>query len=295
VSINFICAGAFVVARAELEKVLALHDPVEHRELPFLYGQDPGPAVRAWLAWPLLAMGYPEQALSQYRESLARAREITHPNTLAQTLYCGCVVRQLGRDRLGVVELAEALATLASEQGFPYWLAMATILRGWALSDAGEPERGIAEVARGLAAFRATAARLWMPYFLGLLAEAHGKAGEQAQGLCVLSEALDRARRTGERWFEAELHRRNGEIVLCLPQRDQLAAEACFRRAIAVAQEQSARLWELRAATRLARLWRDQGKHAEAHDLLAPIYGWFTEGFGTADLRDAKALLDELD
>jgi predicted ATPase len=250
--------------------------------------------VRAWLAWPLLATGYAEQALSQSRESLARAREITHPNTLAQTLYCGCVVRQLSRDRLGVVELAEALAPLASEQGFPYWLAMATILRGWALSDAGEAERGIAEVARGLAAFRATAAQLWMPYFLGLLAEAHGKAGEQAQGLCVLSEALGRARRTGERWFEAELHRRNGEIVLCLPERDQVAAEACFRRAIAVAQEQSARLWELRAATSLARLWRDQGKHADAHDLLAPVYGWFTEGFDTADLKDAKALLDQI-
>ena len=217
-----------------------------------------------------------------------------HPNTLAQTLYCGCVVRQLIRDRPGVVEMAEALIPLAKEQGFPYWLAMATILRGWALSEAGETERGIAEVARGLTAFRATAAQLWMPYFLGLLAEAHGKAGEQAEGLCVLSEALDRVGQTGERWFEAELHRRKGEVVLCLSEADRAEAEACFRRAMAVAQAQGAKLWELRAATSLARLWRDQGKRAKAHDLLAPVYGWFTEGFDTADLKDAKALLDEL-
>jgi predicted ATPase len=246
------------------------------------------------LAWPLLATGHPQQALIHHRESIAHAQEMGHPNTLAQTLYCGCVVRQLMRDQPGVVEMAEALIPLAKEHGFPYWLALATVLRGWALSEAGETERGIAEVARGLTAFRATAAQLWTPYFLGLLAEAHEKAGEQAEGLRLLSEALERVGQTGERWFEAELHRRSGEMVLGLRERDPLAAEACFRRAMAVAQEQSARLWELRAAMSLARLWCSQGKRAEAYDLLAPIYGWFTEGFETADLKDAKALLHEL-
>jgi predicted ATPase len=292
--VNAIWSGEFPAACAELERTLGLYDPVEHRQLAFVYGQDPWAGARAWLAWPLLATGHPVQALILHRESVARAREMGHPNTLAQTLYCGCVVRQLMRDRPGVVEMAEALIPLAKEQGFPYWLAMATILRGWALSEAGETERGIAEVARGLTAFRATAAQLWMPYFLGLLAEAHGKAGEQAEGLRVLSEALDRVGRTGERWFEAELHRRNGEILLCLPERDQGGVEACFRRAMDVAQEQRSRMWELRAATSLARLWRDQRRRSEARDLLAPVYDWFTEGFDTPDLKEAKALLDEL-
>jgi predicted ATPase len=246
------------------------------------------------LAWPLLATGYQEQALSQYLEGLACAREMAHPNTLAQTLYCGCGVLQLSRDRLGVVELAEALLALATEQGFPYWLAMATIFRGWALSEAGETERGIAQIMRGLTAFRATAAQLWVPYFLGLLAEARGKANEPAEGLRLLAEALDRVERTGERWFEAELHRRRGELLLSLAEGERGKAEACFHRSIAVSREQNAKMWELRAAMSLAQLWRDQGRRADARDLLTPLYGWFTEGFDTADLKDAKALLDAL-
>jgi predicted ATPase len=143
---------------------------------------------RGWLG-PLLAMGYPEQALSQHLEGIARAREMGHRNTLAQTLYCGCVVRQLSRDRLGVVELAEALVPLATEHGVPYWLAMGTILRGWALSDAGETEHGITEMLRELTAFRATEAQLWVPYFLALLADGHGEADERAEELRLLAEA----------------------------------------------------------------------------------------------------------
>ena len=292
--VNAVLSGEFATACAELERTLGLYDPVEHRHLAFVYGQDPWAGARAWLAWPLLVTGYPKQALIHHRESIDRARELGHPNTLAQTLYCGGVVRQLLRDQPGVVEITDALIHLAREQNFPYWLAMATILRGWALFAAGEIERGIAEMAHGLTAFRATGAQLWLPYFLGLLAEGHGKAGEQEEGLRVLSEALDRVEPTGERWFEAELHRRKGEVLLCLPEQDRKAAEACFRQAITVAQGQQAKLWELRAATSLARLWRDQGRRVEAHDLLAPIYGWFTEGFDTADLREAKALLDGL-
>jgi predicted ATPase len=292
--VNAIMSGEFAAACAELKRTLGLYDPVEHRQLAFVYGQDPWAGARAWLAWPLLVRGYPNQALIHHREGIERARELGHPNTLAQTLYCGCVVRQLLRDRPGVVEMTEELVHLAREQDFPYWLAMATILRGWALFAAGEIERGIAEMAHGLTAFRATGAQLWMPYFLGLLADGHGKVGEQAEGLRVLSKALDRVGPTGERWFEAELHRRKGEVLLCLPEQDAEAVEACFRRAIAVAQEQQAKLWELRAATSLARLWRDQGRRAEAYELLAPVYGWFTEGFTTTDLKDAKTLLDQL-
>jgi predicted ATPase len=289
-----ISAGEFVEARVELERALALYNPIKHRRLAFLYGQDPGPAVRAWLAWPLFAMGYPEQALLQHLEGIARAREMAHPNTIAQTLYCGCVVRQLSRDRFGVLELAEALVPLATEQRFPYWLAMATILRGWALSDAGETEQGISEMLRGLTAFRATEAQLWVPYFLGLLGEVHARAGEPVKGLGFFCEALERVRQTGERWFEAELHRRTGEMLLDLPEPDEGEAEIRFRRALEVARRQDAKMWELRAASSLARLWGERGERPQAYELLTPVYGWFTEGFDTQDLKHAKALLDDL-
>jgi predicted ATPase len=147
-------------------------------------------------------------------------------------------------------------------------------------------------IRRGLADYRATGAELFSPYFLALLADAHGRADQAAIGL--LADALDGVERTGVRWIEAELHRLRGELRLALPEPDQSEAEACFRRALAVAHEQQAKLWELRAATSLARLWRDQRRRNEAHDLLAPIYGWFTEGFDTADLKEARALLDDL-
>ena len=147
---------------------------------------------------------------------------------------------------------------------------------------------------RGLADYTATGAELWVPDLLALLAQGHARAGRPAAGLDLLADALDRVGRTGGRWLEAELHRLRGELLLALPELDQAAAEACFRRAVAVAREQGARTWELRAATSLARLWRGPGQAAEARDLLAPVYGWFTEGFDTPDLREAKALLDEL-
>ena len=158
----------------------------------------------------------------------------------------------------------------------------------------GRAEDGIAVIRRGLADYRATGAELSSPYFLALFADAPGRADQAAIGLSLLADALDGVERTGVRWIEAELHRLRGELRLALPEPDQSEAEACFRRALAVAHEQQAKLWELRAATSLARLWRDQRRRNEAHDLLASICGWFTEGFDTADLKDAKGLLDEL-
>jgi predicted ATPase/class 3 adenylate cyclase len=284
-------AGQFGEARAQLERVLALYDPTEHHQLAFLYGQDPRASALAWLSWPLLATGYPDQALARLRDGLAHAREMAHPNTLAQALFCACVVRQLLRDRSGVVEFAEALSLLSAEQGFPYWLAMATIFQGCELDEA---DRSVTKIQSGLTAYRKTEAQVWLPYFLTLLTEAETRSGRAVQTCSLLEHALDRVENTGERWFEAELHRRKGEILLRLHLSDPSEAEASFCKALAVAQQQDAKLWELRAATGLARLWAYQGKRAQAHDLLAPIYGWFKEGFDTADLKDAKALLDEL-
>jgi predicted ATPase len=192
-----------------------------------------------------------------------------------------------------VDEHANASILLATEQGFPTWLAMA-ILQGWGLVQVGEIERAITQMDRGLAAYRATSAELWIPYFFGLLAEAHGKAGQPAEGLRLLDEALARVERTGERWCTAELNRFRGELLLSVTNPDQEAAEAALYQSITVAREQEAKFWELRAAISLAGLWRDQGERQKARHLLAPVYAWFTEGFETADLKDAKALLDQL-
>ena len=194
-----------------------------------------------------------------------------------------------------VEERSLQLMTLAREQDFPHFLATGTFFNGWATAERGDVELGLKEMHRGLDAKRATGAEIKVPYFLGVLATAYARAGEPAEALPLLAEALDRVGKTGERWFEAELHRRKGHVLLCLPERNEDAAEACFRQAIAVGQEQQAKLWELRAATSLARLWRDQGKPAEACDLLAPVYGWFTEGFDLQDLKESKALLCELE
>jgi predicted ATPase len=156
-----IMAGQFTVARAELERVFALYDQLEHRSLAFLYGQDPWASAKAWLSWPLLAMGYPDQALAAHREGLARAEAIGHPNTLAQALFCGCAVRQLLRDRPSIAEFADALTRLSTEQDFPYWLAAATIFGGWAL---GEADRAVTKIQSGLTAYRETTARVWLPF-----------------------------------------------------------------------------------------------------------------------------------
>ena len=189
---------------------------------------------------------------------------------------------------------ADALVALATEQGFPLPAAVGTAVGGWALTGEGVAEEGIARMRRGLADYMATGAELWVPEFLLLLAQGHGRAGQPAAGLGLLAEALDRAEGNGGRWLEAELHRLRGELLLTLPECDPEAAEACFSRAVAAAHGQGARMWELRAATSLARLWRDEGRRAEAFDLLAPIHAWFTEGLDTPDLVEAAALLEEL-
>ena len=286
--------GEFGSAAAQLERTITIYDPATHGNLAFLYTQDPGLTARAFLASVLVVLGHADQTCARHREVLAEARNLAHPNTLAQVLLICCFVRHLLRDGPGVVELAEELIPLSAEQGFPYWLGMATILKGWALTRAEERERGMDLMRQGLTTYRATGAENWVPYFLALLAGGCRQLDQPVEGLDLLAEALARVRQTRERWCEAELHRLRGKLLLCLPGPDKHAAEAAFRESIAVAREQSARLWELRAATSLARLWAEQGKRAQAHDLLAPVYGWFTEGFDTADLKDARALLDAL-
>ena len=188
--------------------------------------------------------------------------------------------------------MAHELVAVATEQGFPFRRAMANISRGWVKVKNGDVAEGISLLRSGLAAYRATGAEVWAPHYVALLAGACKIAGQIEESLTLLDEAFQIVERTGERWFEAELHRHKGQLLL--QQGHTEAAEDLYRKALGIAVEQEAKLWELRAAMSLARLRRDQGRHAEARDLLAPVYDWFTEGFDTPDLKQAKALLDEL-
>jgi predicted ATPase len=262
--------------------------------MAFLYVYDPYISSGSYLALSLFALGYPEQAVARQREVLVRARELDHPASLAYALSFACFIAQLGRDRQGAEHYLELLIPMTREQGFEFWLAPGTICRGWILAGRSQLMEGIYELRQGLMAYQATGSEASMTYFLALLAEAHGAAGQAAEGEELLAAALERVERTGERYYEAELHRLRGEMLLALPERDRAEAEICLRRALVVARDQDARMWELRAATSLARLWRDQNRSVEAVDLLAPIYAWFTEGFDTINLKEAKALLDEL-
>jgi len=217
-----------------------------------------------------------------------------HPFSLGFALVFAAIVHQFRRERRGTQECAEAAISLAIEQGFPLCRARGAMLRSWALAHRGQAQEGIEQITKGLRAHHATGAELLRSYFLALLAEAHGTMGQPEAGLTALTEALTFAETTGERWYEAELYRLKGELLLQQNSDNQAEAETCFHHALDITRNQQAKSLELRAATSLARLWQQQGKRQGAHDLLAPVYHWFTEGFDTADLQEAKALLDTL-
>jgi predicted ATPase len=195
-------------------------------------------------------------------------------------------------DRAALDEWAGELIAVAIEQGFPYWRALGTAYRGWVKVKNGDVGEGISLLRSGSTAYHATGSEAWVPQIIALLARAYEIAGQFGEAFALLDDTLQMVERTGERWFEAELNRHKGQLVR--RQGHPAAAEELYRKALSIAREQEARLWELRVAASLARLWRDQGRCAEAGDLLAPIYDWFTEGFATPDLKEARALLDEL-
>ena len=285
--------GELVQARERLEQALALYNPEQHRSHAFLYGHDAGVLCLSWLSLTLWVLGYPDQALTQSHEAITLARKLAHPHSLAAALSYAVWLHHFRQDGLAVQERVEAAIVLSNEQGFPLYSTMGMTLQGWALAMHGQGEDGIAQLQQGLAAMRALRIELGWPSYLALLVEAYGNVGQTEAGLTTLTEALATAHRTGERWWETELHRLKGELLLRQVNPTE-EAEACFRQAIEIARQQQAKSLELRAATSLSRWWQQQGKRPEAHDLLAPIYGWFTEGFDTADLQEAKALLKTL-
>jgi predicted ATPase len=281
-------------ALTHLTQGIALYDPQQHRASVFLYGEDAGVVCRIHAARVLWCLGYLDQGLARIDEALTLAQQIAHSFSLGFALSSAALFHQLRREERVTQERAEAANSLATAQGFPFWSAYSSILRGWALAHQGQAQEGIEQIRQGLMAFRATGAELLPPYFMALLTEAYGTLGQPEAGLTVLAEALTLVDKTGERWYEPELHRLKGALLLQQSTDNHAEAQACFHRALDIARRQQAKSLELRAATSLGRLWQQQGKRAEARQLLAEVYSWFTEGFDTLDLREAKALLDAL-
>jgi predicted ATPase len=281
--------GKADAALRHLDRGMALYDKNQHRSHAFLYGgHDPGVCCRKVASWASWILGYPERGLDESVASLELASELAHPTSIIVALVWACVFRDLRREFAIAREHARALIELSTEHEASQWLAAGTIFDAAAGVELGEGAAAIARIRRGLESYGSTGAQLFVPYFLSLLARACWKVGEPREGLRVVGEALERVQTTGERVWEAELIRLQGELHLAAASDD---AAHCFRRAIEIARAQAARSWELRAASSLARVLVATGRHEEARRTLASIYDWFTEGFDTADLREAKALL----
>jgi len=242
----------------------------------------------------LWSLGYPEQAVQRSGEALALARDVQHPFSLALTQAYAAMLHQFRQEPHTASKHADMALALCTEHSIAYYLAWATIIQGWALAEQHRREEGLTQMQQGLTAFQATGGRLRLPYYLALLAEAYGHSGQVEKGLHLLDKAFADMQQTGEHFWEAEQHRLQAELLLAYSTAEQTTAAAYLHQALEVARRQQAKSLELRAATSLARLWQSQGKCSEAYDLLAPVYGWFTEGFDTTDLQEAKALLEEL-
>jgi predicted ATPase len=286
--------GAVASAHTHFTQGITLYNTQQHYSSVFLHGEDSGVICRSYAAWTLWVLGYPDQGLARNDEAIALAQQSAHPFSLNGALSVAAACHALRREVHCTQECAEAAIRLAQEQGFPHWMAIGSILHGWTLAHQGQAKEGIEQINQGRMAWRATGAKIERSYFLALLAEAHGTIGQPEAGLTVLAEALTLTDITGTRWYDPELYRLKGELLLQRSLDHQAEAESCFYRALDIARNQQAKSFELRTATSLARLWQQQGKHQEAHDLLAPVYSWFTEGFDTADLQEAQALLDTL-
>ena len=285
-------AGRFAQSRSHLEEVPALYDPISHGPLVRQSSLHPQVVSQAVLGNVLFCLGYPDRALVQSGAAVAEAQRLVHPPSLAVSLAIGARVLSLLGDNAVLAEWVDQLTAVTTAQGFAHWGAQGTIYHGWVKLRHGDVVEGLCLLRSGSTAYRSTGAQGNMPYHLALLVEACEIAGQNEEGVPLLDEATRIVEETGERWLAAELNRRKGQLLLRQGQTE--VAEQLYRSALGIAAEQEAKLWELRAAVSLARLRRDQGQRVEAHDLLAPVYGWFTEGFGTPDLKEAKALLDEL-
>ena len=290
-----LCMGDYADSRRYLEQGLALADPQQRFALHGSFAvRDATVACLSFLGVTLGGLGFTEQAIQRSMEAVARNRELEHAYSLALGLFLIATLHQYRQDGQRVQVCSEELCKLAAEQGFPMLRDIGTIFQGWALAAQGRSADGLAQIQKGLQALKATGAGLFQSYFLALEAEVAAQVGEVDLGLQVLAEALAVVEATAERFYEAELYRLQGELLLGHDSSNEAEAETCFWQALEIARHQQAKGLELRAATSLSQLWRQQGKRNEARELLAPIYSWFTEGFDAVDLQEVRAFLDDL-
>jgi predicted ATPase len=285
--------GEYSAALPHLEQGIALTDPTTRSALMLHHGEAPGVACLIYAALTLWCLGYPAQAIQRGQEALTLAQELVHPYSLAVVQHLMAALHHRRREAPAAQAQADTLLTLATAQGFPLFTGWGTFWRGGALAMQGQGETGLAQLRQGMEAVLATGQTLSRPFHLVLLAEVAGRGGQGEEGLRLVAETLRAFEASGRGDLLAEAHRLQGELLLAQTGTKADEAAACFQETLAIARHQQAKSWELRAATSLGRLWWQQGKREEARGLLAPIYGWFTEGFDTADLQDAKALLEE--
>jgi len=287
--------GDFGAARKHVAVGIALYDRDRDHRLTYIYsGHDPGVCCRSFGSLALWQLGYPDQALAACRGGDALARELSHPFSVTIALWATGMLHLLRRETTATRESGESMIAHCSEKGFPPFIPMGKIFRGGALAGAGEFVEGVGELRQGIAGVRATGTEYTLPLFYAWLGELCGKGGQVEEGLSALEDGLAMSEKNDDRFSLPEFHRVKGELLLARSARNKDEAEDAFSQAVTVARDQEAKSLELRAAMSLARLWGENGKRSEAHDLLTPIYDWFTEGFDTPDLKDAKALLDEL-
>jgi predicted ATPase len=291
--ISLVFTGDIAEGRAHFDQAIALYDPAKHRPLMTRFGQDAGVSVLSYRALALWLLGYPEAALADTDHALKDARDIGQAATLMLALFLTSISYTLCGNRPAAAAHSQELVALAEEKGALFWRAAGKANKGHILALTGKASDAV-EMLTPRRTARAPRTRLFMPWRLSYLGRAYAELGQFDDAWRCVGEAMTTVETTKERWCEAEVHRTAGEIALLAREPDAAKAEAYLERALAIARSQQAKSWELRAAMSMARLWRDQDKRQQAHDLLAPIYGWFTEGFDTLDLKEAKALLDEL-
>ena len=286
--------GDIAESRAHLDRAMRLYDPAEHRPLATRFGQDLRVVALFWRSWALWLLGYPEAALSDAEYSLKDAREIGHAGSLMFSLANTSVTQIFCGNYASQDTQSEELVALADKKATLLWHAVGKMNKGSILALTGKASAAVQTIIAGITEWRQTGGTLLLPWYLSNLAIAYGELGQFDDAWRSIGEAMTAVETTKETWCEADILRIAGEIALLSPEHDAAKAEAYFERALAVARAQQAKSWELRAAMSMARLWRDQGKRDAARALLAPVYGWFTEGFDTLDLKEAKKLLDEL-
>ena len=286
--------GDLVDGKEHYDRALAIYDPAEHGPLTTRSGRDVGVTLLSFRSVCVWQLGYPAASRNDAERAVKNARETGQATTLMYALFSAVVNHIRCGNYAAAHAQVDELIALADERGAPYWKAFGTAVRGWLFTETGKASDAVRAITSGITSLRSTGAILYEPWHLWYLAMAYAELGQPDDARRCIDDAIDKVERSKEKWCEAEVHRIAGEIALKSLAPDPEKAEAYFDRALAVARQQQAKSWELRAAMSMARLWRDQGKREQARDLLAPVYGWFTEGFDTLDLKEAKALLDEL-